>query len=198
MRRLVAPNFSYRVLALLCFGLGACWYYWYAQKEPENQSRILVQPLPTPKTLLEVRQLISGGEYGGHINTCGAYFYEDENPKLTYVARLREKACLIESEEARKFILKNWKEKKKSYIEIDYPCPDCRPVYDVLIEQNKNGEWQMTIRKEPDRWDSGEPKEFVAVSLKRRRATEYDEQKHVVGELILVFEDAEGDEILTL
>ncbi len=185
-------------MAVLCFTLGAGWHLWFVQKEPENQSRILVRPLPTPKTLLEARQLVSGGEYGGHIKTCGAYFYEDDNPKLTLAARLRERACMLESEEARKFILKNWREKRKSYMEIDYPCPDCRPVYDVLIEQNKNGEWQMTIRKEPDRWDSGEPKEFVAISLKRRRATELDDEVHVVGESILVFEDAVGHEVLTL
>lgn len=198
MRRLVARKLSYRVLAVACFALGAGWHFWFAQKEPEGQSQILVQSLPTPRTLLEARQLMSAGEYGGHLKTCGAYFYEDDNPKLTLAARLREKACLIESEVARKFILKNWREKRKSYMEVDYPCPDCRPVYDVLIEQNKNGEWQITIWPEPDKGDLGEPKESVAVALRRRRATEYEEQKHVVGESILVFEDAKGNEILTL
>jgi hypothetical protein len=183
MTRLIAQNLSYRVVAIACFALGAAWHFWFAQTEPQSESRILVYPAPWPKKLWEVRQITSGYDFGGNINTCGAYF--------------REKACLLESEDARNFILKNWRERRKSYIAIDYPCVDCAAIYDVLIEQNKSGEWQITIWSEQDQ-ALGQPWEVVAVALKRRRATEYDEHKHVVGESILVFEDAEGKEILTL
>lgn len=111
---------------------------------------------------------------------------------------MREKACMLESEEARKFVLEKWQKKERAYLEINYPCPDCRVVNDVLIEQNTTGEWQITIWPEPDEQNPRTLKESVAVTLKRRRATEYDFEKHVVGELILVFENAVGNEILTL
>ncbi len=198
MRKLVARNLSYRIVAAVCFALGAVWYFWFIQKEPKSQIRVQILPPPPKQTLLDVRQITSGYAFGGHIHTCGAYRRELGEPDEVLASRLREKACMLESEVARRFILKNWKEKQMSYLEIDYPCPDCRSVNDVLIEQNNTGDWIITIRREPDRWDRSDPKEVVAVGLKRRRATDLDEENHVVGESLLVFVDADGDEIATL
>jgi hypothetical protein len=200
MRRLIARNLSYRVVAVLCFAMGIAWHLWFVQSSKEPiESRFLFKPLTTPETLLEARRIWGGGyKWVGPIHTCGAYFAEFDNPVLTRAARLREQACLIESEEARKLIIANWRDKKKTYFVVEYPCPDCRAVSDALIEQNKSGEWQMTVRERPEKANSREPHEVIAISLKRRPATAYDEQKHVVGESILVLVDADGDEVLTL
>lgn len=196
MRKIVARNLSHRIVAIVCFALGAGWYWWFSVKEPESQ--VMVRVPPPPQTLLEVRQISSGFADGGHIYTCGAYRADLGEPDEILASRLREKACMLESEVARRFVLKSWKEKRMSYLEINYPCPDCRPVNDVLIEQNKDGQWIITIRREPDRGDTSEPREVVAVGLKRRPATEREEEKHVVGESLLVFVDADGNEIATL
>lgn len=105
---------------------------------------------------------------------------------------------MLEKEQAREFVLKNWQEKRESYMTIEYPCMDCFPIYDVMIEQNNNGRWQITIRREQDMHDAGESKEEVAVELKCRRAAKSDEYSHKPGELLLIFVDAKGHEILAL
>ena len=56
--------------------------------------------------------------------------------------------------------------------------------------------WQITILRERDL--TSESYQTVAVALKRRRAGEREAYSHVPGELLLVFVDEDGQEILAL
>jgi len=195
MRRLVARKVSYRFVAVLCFALGAGGYFWFTQKEPE--SRILVHPLPVPRgqAPFDARNPMFDYDFGPRIMTCGRGSLGQDNPSRSF-SEQQKKECMLKAENARKFILKNWKEKRKSYMTLEYPCDDCLPVFDVMIEQSDEGEWQITILRERDL--TSESYQTVAVALKRRRAGEREAYSHVPGELLLVFVDEDGQEILAL
>ncbi len=199
MRKIVARGISFRVVAILFFGLGAAWTYWALERTRETGSGIPVFPIPIPRTLQEKRlESYNGGVYAGFITTCGAIFYKDDNPNLTEASRLRLRACQMESEEARKLVEAKWREKRPMFMEVQYPCPDCRIVFDVRIEKNKEQNWQITIWRRPDEDDEAIAAESVGVGLKRRYATERDFEKHELGESVLSFLDADGNEIISL
>ena len=203
--RVVARNVSYRLIAAIFLAIGIGWHFWQEwQIRKPVDTEIPVQILPKPstllekKTLLERRGLVSGGHFLGHIETCSNYYIGDTGDAIeNKVEKLRQEACLLESERVRTLIEKNWREHRRSYFEVEYPCADCRPVHDVLIEQDSDGNWQFTIWREPDHWSATDSKEVRAVALKRRRATERD-VSHIVGENLLVFIDDSGNEVLSL
>ena len=72
-------------------------------------------------------------DLGGSVETCG------------YIEAI-EKQCQARRDWARSFILEHWKEKKRGYISVGYPCTDCSPTDHFFFEPNENGKWQIVIK----------------------------------------------------
>lgn len=182
MKRLIAHNISYRLIAVLCFVLGVVGLNLWQTVTEIPPSRILVKPLFKLNTTEALNP--SGYDFGGYVEECS---FSDQ-----------PKQCDALREKARQFLLKAWNEKRRAYIVVDYFCIDCSPTDSIFVEPDSNGIWHLVIKRHPD--VRGYPTAAsalegkIAVNVRRRRATRND-YGHRVGDLLLAFIDKSGEEV---
>jgi hypothetical protein len=162
----------------------------------------MVKVRPERETATQDRDL-AFYEFGGNIEYCFNPDEIDANliPELRKQFIREAKACPSLREQARRFLLRNWENERQSYVILHYYCVDCMPVNHVFIE--RRAKWQITIRSNECASGHFYPgfarciSEGTAYGLKRRKATA-DDSGLKVGESILVFLDANGQEISSL
>lgn len=98
--------------------------------------------------------------------------------------------CLATRQAARDFIYTHFKDNRKGYIKVGFPCTDCGSIDHFFIEPDENGRWKVTITLDTN----GPLSTSTALSVRFRRAKE-DERYDGYTSRVLSLVDAHGHEI---
>lgn len=100
--------------------------------------------------------------------------------------------CVDARENAREFILKNWRSKKRAYVAVDFPCIDCAPVRHLFIEPDTTGRWRIATVLEDRRFAPRYPPNAFGVKYRRANRREVDRER---VRRVLSFLDESGKEL---
>jgi hypothetical protein len=188
-KRIYAPGIRLRLIALLCLAVGIM-VVWFWDSDSQT-TRILVH-LPPQRVSQEpiINRNLSEFESGGRFETCN------------YVRDRSFKKCVDTLDQARDFIWRHWKEKKRGYIIYDFSGTDTMNEFHFFIEPDEFGKWRVVQRwKEfsppPNPLGLYEIKEESASFIKRRPNTK-DDGVYEPGKYYLIFLDQHTEQIDTL
>ena len=180
---------AFLILVLLVVSVGSC----FRRTQPTQlthstpNDRVTPTPSPTKETAIADRSL-SGYESGGHLG-C----------KTPLIRESRR--CQSSLRQARDFIWKHWREKKRGYVVVTMTSPDSASDVHIFIEPDIGGAWRVVWRSEllycacPEPHTPGEIYESAEMrSIEQKRAGETDID-WPVGTRYLVFLDASGNEV---
>lgn len=101
--------------------------------------------------------------------------------------------CQKQQFQARNFILKHWREKKRSYIIYECSGMDSGSETYIFIEPDGNGEWHLILRSVGD-FSYQNLEETKGYSVKYKRATSDDDYPFEIGTYFLLVLDENGKE----
>ena len=102
--------------------------------------------------------------------------------------------CQKQQFQARNFILKHWKEKKRGYIIYEWSGCDSGGRTHIFVEPDSSGEWSVILRSTGDyRYQNLE--ETKGYSVKYKRATSDDDYPFKIGTYFLSVLDENGEEV---
>lgn len=200
MTRLIAPNFSYRITAVVCFAVG---YLSFAYLQPESIAPVIVvKPKSAPENPTQSRDMAEY-EFAGDLDRCESLPEYDEQGSLSSKENqlTQERQCSGVRIQAREILLKNWRAKVKTYTVVKYHGDHCPAPEHVFIEPDIKGRWRVVIRQHAYGVDPGfdgrTMVDRIAVDLRSIRPHRSD-FRFENGRKILVFLDEQGNEVLSL
>lgn len=149
-KKIVFNNLQYRIFGVLIFILCIAGVrYW---QQPLNESvtgSYLVRLQPELEDIEQNRDL-SEYIYGGRIPSC---FYKFLIPP---------QKCEALQEQAREFILDNWKNRNRAYIILEYSGSDVGGENYVFIESDSQNKWQIVWNSDYDYYGRGFQKNIIS------------------------------------
>ncbi len=179
-KRFVFKNLQYRIFALLVLIISVLGVNYWQSFDNSIYGSLLVRLQPEPEPIFQNRDL-SKYDFGGEVAGCFNY---------------SSKECESEVEQARKFILNHWKNKKRGYVILLYSGTHGR-VRHVFIEPNKNGQWQVTLNNEVADFDRDFNKNISQIYATKVKRKFVNKKLYPLNnnDSMLVFLDSDGEEI---